>query len=311
MNTIRDLFIPLSQLGVIKISGEKVETFLQGQLTCDAKAVTENQSQLGAHCDAKGRIQATLRLLKYKNNYYLLLPLNTVTHLLQCFGKYAVFSRVQLTDISQHWGKISLSGSSVISLLEPIFKTVPTTFNQISIQDHWIVLNLTKGCTQRFLLLNTENDFTELKAYLNKNTNVGNNNDWQLLDIMDGIPSIDHKTIGLFTPHQINYQLIGGINFNKGCYIGQEIIARTHYLGKLKQSMYRISFTSDNDIEPGAAMYIEDQLQSRVIGKLIMSALIDKNQYQALACLDVAAISSNIRIRDLRGPIVTVLNPST
>ncbi len=122
---------------------------------------------------------------------------------------------------------------------------------------------------------------------------------------MAGIATIYPQTVAQFTPHQLNYPAIGGVSFNKGCYIGQEIIARTQYLGKSKSRLYRASFQSNHDFLPGTA--IQDQERTHQ-GTLIVAAKEKDNHYQALACLQSQAISHTIHLEDPEGePILSLL----
>lgn len=221
-------------LGLISVIGPDAAKFLQGQLTCDVDNIAEQQSCLGAHCDAKGRVQATFYLFKQQDHYYFLLPQSVVPHLLQCLKKYAVFSKVTLTELNAP------------EILEKLKRTL------------WP------------------------------------DNHWQLQEIRAGIPTIYPETIGEFTPHQINFQLINGINFNKGCYIGQEIIARMHYLGKLKQQMYRVSFNSPQLPKPGTKLFNDN---AQEIGQLVNAVLVTENHYEALAVLQNDAIKEAIYLQ--------------
>ncbi|WP_342219830.1 tRNA-modifying protein YgfZ [Rickettsiella endosymbiont of Miltochrista miniata] len=128
---------------------------------------------------------------------------------------------------------------------------------------------------------------------------------WRLLDIMAGIPTIYPETSGQFTPHQLNFPEIGGVSFNKGCYIGQEIIARTHYLGKAKSRLFRVRFEANSPFLPGTPIFDSDQKTEK--GALIMSAKEQNNRYEALVCLQTQAISHSIRLGNLEGPVLDFL----
>lgn len=128
---------------------------------------------------------------------------------------------------------------------------------------------------------------------------------WKSHNIKAGIPTIYPETIGLFTPHQINLQLIGGVSFNKGCYTGQEIIARMQYLGKLKQHMVRVSFVSEKVFAPGTKLY---NLTGLEVGELVDAVLESEQNVQALAVLQDNALAQNIYIGNVGGPILTVLD---
>jgi folate-binding protein YgfZ len=114
--------------------------------------------------------------------------------------------------------------------------------------------------------------------------------DWQLIDIQQGIATITPSTTAMFTPHQLNYQLIGAISFNKGCYRGQEIIARTHYLGKLKQRLHLATIRSEQPITPGMEL---TGGHNQIVGHIVNSIKADNNQYQVLATVYTAAKEQN------------------
>ncbi|BBB14872.1 tRNA-modifying protein YgfZ [Candidatus Rickettsiella viridis] len=290
--------IDLTDFGIIQVSGKKAKLFLQGQLTCNVEEVDENQTRLGAHCDAKGRIQATLRLFFYQDAYYFLLPRTMLSHLLQCLKKYAVFSAVNLTDVTQHWKIIGLIGDSSAELLRQ-HTLFPEQTNSLSASASLICLAI-PGSTPRFILLTPD----EKSAFFIHTVEELPLSDWYLRDIIAGIPSIYPETIAQFTPHQLNYPAIGGVSFNKGCYIGQEIIARTHYLGQSKSRLYRVAFQANHQFPPGTAIQNEQGVRQ---GTLIMSANTEKDGYQALVCLQSQAISHTIHLESSQGPALQLL----
>jgi tRNA-modifying protein YgfZ len=290
--------IDLIDLGLIQISGKDAKPFLQGQLTCDLEEITAEQSRLGAHCDVKGRVIASFRLFFLQNDYYFLLQRSTLPLLLTSLQKYAVFSKVTLKDVSEDWQKIGLYEATAKKLFT---KQKLIQENNIAVSDHTLTLSI-PGLIPRVILL----------APINESINFSNNkfeqqsvNYWHLLDIMAGIPTIYPETSGQFTPHQLNFPQINGVSFNKGCYIGQEIIARTHYLGKSKSRLYRVSFQDDKPSLPGTPLFDGEQKIEK--GYLIMCANEQGNCYQALACLQTQAISHNIRLGSPGGPLIVFL----
>lgn len=126
---------------------------------------------------------------------------------------------------------------------------------------------------------------------------------WELLDIKNGIPTVYPETVGLFTPHQLNLPQLNAVSFTKGCYIGQEIIARMQYLGKLKQQMYRINFNSTQLPTPGCKFV--DQAKHEV-GELVMAAFANEQEIHALAVLQNSAINQTIYLENSNAPILAV-----
>lgn len=298
--TTKNNYADLIDLGLIRISGKDAKQFLQGQLTCDLEEINTEQSRLGAHCDVKGRIIAGFRLFFYQNDYYFLLPRSTLPLLLASLQKYAVFSKVKLTEVSQDWQIIGLYGPTIKGLFNEQ-RLYPTKENGVAESGHTLCLS-TPGPMPRAILLAPVSptiDFIDTKF---EQQSV---NHWHLLDIMDGIPTIYPETSGQFTPHQLNFPEIGGVSFKKGCYIGQEIIARTHYLGKSKSRLYRVRFQVHILPLPGTPLFENEQKTEK--GTLIMCAKEQDNYYQALVCLQTQAISHTIRLGSLEGPVLDFL----
>lgn len=179
-----------NRLGAIQVVGPDAEKFLQGQLTCDVHTLSfsgreaPESGQLGAYCNQQGRVQATFRLFPIPDGYRLQLPLEMVQPTLALLTRYALFSKITITETDA----------------------------------------------------------------------VNVHPDWPLTDIQAGIAMIYPETVGLFTPNMLNYPALGGVSFNKGCYLGQEVVARTHYLGAPKKQLYRAEIVTDQRIKPGDQM---------------------------------------------------------
>ncbi len=260
--------------------------------------INVHQSRLGAHCDVKGRIIANFRLFFFQNDYYFLLQYSTLPLLLASLKKYAVFSKVTLKDVSQDWQKTGLYETTAKNLS---IKQKHIQENNIALLDHTLSLSI-PGPVPRIILL----------APINEPINISDNkfeqqgvNYWHLLDIRAGIPTVYPEISGLFTPHQLNFPEIGGVSFNKGCYIGQEIIARTHYLGKPKSRLYRVAFLTNDSPVPGTPLFDSDQKLKK--GTLIMCAKVEGTRYEALVCLQTQAVSHTIRLGNVEGPILDFL----
>ncbi len=299
--TTKNNYVDLIDLGLIRVSGNDAKQFLQGQLTCDLEEINAEQSRLGAHCDIKGRIIANFRLFSYQNDYYFLIPLNMVSILLASLQKYAVFSKVALMEISQDWQKKGLYGSTIKDLLNAQ-QLYSAKENGVAESGQKLSLSI-PGPVPRSILLAPA---SQPIGFINAAFGQQSIDHWHLLDIMVGIPTIYPETSGQFTPHQLNFPEIGGVSFSKGCYIGQEIIARTHYLGKSKSRLYRVSFQTNSAPLPGTPLFDSDQKSEK--GTLIMSAKEQNNRFQALVCLQTQAISHTIRLDSFKGPIVDILD---
>lgn len=215
--------------GLIEVSGPDSASFLQGQLTVDIRTLTPTHSHaLAAYCNPKGRIRALFRIFLVQDRYYLQAPLLLIPIAITSLQKTAKFSKVALTDASQSWHRygIVLDNSTTLSILQSHLEAI----------DNLILLPISEN-PLRFEILGTAIAMQTVWHTLASKFTIGHFNDWLLLDIAAGIPEIWPETTELFLPHYLNLPELGAVSFNKGCYCGQEIIARMEYRANLKRAM--------------------------------------------------------------------------
>ena len=216
--------IPLPQFNGLIIEGPDAQTFLQGQVTCDVDALDNHQFTLGACCDHKGRMQANFWLGKLNTSTFLCwLPSSMLTLLHQHLAKYAVFSKVNITSATEY---------QFFGVVGELADTLPSVF-------HWPI----SDNPQRFIAA-VAREQTIPTATLDPTQ-------WDAYDIQAGIVYLQPATSGLFTPQMINLQKLGGVSFKKGCYLGQEVVARTQHLGKLKRHLINAHVNSNAKIPVG------------------------------------------------------------
>lgn len=236
----------LKHYSLIQCTGSQVQHFLQGQLTANVTLASEIHAILSAYCDQRGRILASLYLYKREQDYFIIVAADLKNQLLQELDKYGRFSKIQLHNLDEQVEIYGLVGS-------------PEQSGESAEQQ----LVRLPGHIERYLLIQPQTSQNAPNAPENYNTDSELH--WQKLEIEQGIAWITSKTQGLFTPHQLNYQHLDVIDFKKGCYRGQEIVARMHYLGKLKQQLYRVE-TSLSSLQAGDEIVNADQ---RVVGHVI------------------------------------------
>ena len=217
----------LSHLSLIKISGEDATSFLQGQLTNDVTLASNNWQHTG-YCTPKGRLFALLILWKFDQDYYALLDKTIIETTLKRLRMYIMRSKVVIEELENNlygvigcdYEKLNQLGLDNIDLT----KSEKTTFISNN-QTHFLSFG------DRAILSSVQPLDKKLEV-------IESNNHWLIQDVNDGIANINLHNTELFIPQMINLDVIGGINFKKGCYTGQEVVARMHYLGKLKQRMF-------------------------------------------------------------------------
>ncbi|MFA5676873.1 MAG: folate-binding protein [Pseudomonas sp.] len=250
----------LSQEGVLSVHGPDATRFLQGQLTCDVTALQPGDNTLGARCNPKGRMQSSFRLLKRSEEEYLLaLPRELLEAQQQDLAKYAAFFKVKLEDVSGLWVRLGLWGDNASAAL-----------NATGIADNAeLGLALEVGADTHELWLPAPQS-AALAATVKAHAEPVPTESWTRQMIRLGIGQVRAETRESFIPQMLNLQYLGGVSFRKGCYTGQEIVARMQYLGKLKRRMYRLDWESSELPLPGTA--IQDSSTGQSVGEVVMAA---------------------------------------
>jgi len=233
--------------GLIMVHGNDANQYLQGQITADIRELTAQSSLLSCICNAKGRIQSIFRLYNWNNRYYLRMNQTILPLIVTRLKKYAVFSKLTITDVSCDLSILGLSIKGEMSEFNAQYQKLLEPF------DYYIYAIDSK----RFELCTLKDNLPAIKETLKSLGNISHIRlmDWQLADIQAGLATIDQESFERFLPHELNLNRLGALRFNKGCYVGQEIITRMHYLGKLKQHLHLLKLDQTSSqlrpIKPG------------------------------------------------------------
>ncbi len=249
-----DVIADLGHRGLIAVRGPDAGKFLQGQLTNDIDLVVEGHSQLSGYCSPKGRLLALLRIFRRDDALYLQLPRPLLDGTLARLKKYVLMSKVTLEDAGAALIGIGLTGPHAEAILGDLIAAVPAEPDAVGRDGALTVLRL-PGRRPRFALYGPpaemERAWTTLAA---RATPVGAAA-WDRHDILAGIPDVYPATVEEFIPQTVNLELLGGINFKKGCYTGQEIVARLHYRGSVKRRMYLGHADAESVPAPGTPLH--------------------------------------------------------
>lgn len=251
----------LDHLALIRISGEEASTFLQGQLTCDIRSLTEEKASIAAFCTPKGRVISTLLLLKNDAEFWLILPRSLLDKVIQKLRMYVLRSKVRLEEASATHAILGLCHAQT----KPDFAFHAESF-AVSRQ-----MGLTVSLPSelpRFLCIFERDGLSALIATLESQGFVQNSAEaWRYQDISDGFPWFDIDRSEQFIPQMLNLERLGGISFNKGCYTGQEIVARTHYLGKAKRQLFVAA--CDHEVADDRPLAVLNQIQQEKCGDVL------------------------------------------
>src|SRR5690554_4386523 len=238
----------LDQEAVLAVQGTDATRILQGQLTCDVDALQPGEHTLGARCNPQGRMQSSFRLLKLSEQSYLLaMAADLLEPQQQDLSRYAVFFKVQLTDASQQWVRLGLWGEAAATAIAGADLAQASddeeTGRALATGEHtWEIWLPAAQAEKKVRALSTQAQPLPVEA-------------WELQQIRLGLGQVRGGTRESFIPQMLNLQQLGGVSFRKGCYTGQEIVARMQYLGKLKRRMYRLLWDGEQVPAPGTAVH--------------------------------------------------------
>ena len=263
--------------------------FLQGQFTNDINLVDSNTAQLTAYCTPKGRMLATFFISRRYESYLLITSKDVAEEVFKRLQMYVMRSKVTITE-SPETLLLGLSCNDNFSA-DWLNLDLPQNNYQVT-QDEKTQCIKIPGISPRYLIISNQ----ALAKHINE---VADNNPidyyshhyWQWLDIQAGIPMITLATQEAFVPQMTNMELIDGVSFSKGCYPGQEVVARLHYLGNANRRMFRITSNSSQELQAGDDIYSTSSEQA--IGKFLNVMKTGKNKYDGLAVLRIEASKTN------------------
>lgn len=294
-------FCTLSHEGVLAVRGSDASKFLQGQLTCNLNYLSDTQASLGARCTQKGRMQSSFRILLEGDGVVMAMASELLEPQLADLKKYAVFSKSKLTDESAAWVRFGLVNAD--ASLAALGLNLPQETDSVVRNNGLIAIRVSPGRTELWV---AADQAQALAGQLSTRLPPGTLNDWLLGQIRAGIGQVMPATRELFIPQMLNLQAVGGVSFKKGCYTGQEIVARMQYLGKLKRRLYRLQLDASELPEPGTALFSPTHGSS--IGEVVIAARAE-HRIELLAVLQAeAAEGGDVRLGALEGPGLHLLD---
>ena len=304
-----DIICDLSHFSTVVVAGGDAANVIQGQLTNDVNKVDEEHSQISAFCNNKGRMLANFRLFQSQQNYFLSIRNNLVESSIEHLQKYILRAQVAIQDVSEQLIHIGISGNNVEKLLSQSIDKLNTTVDSVTQNDDYIAIRVS-GEIPRYEIFCSLEHAKALWEGLSDKTSVTNSAYWDYLNIRNGLPFIDSNTREEFVPQMANMELINGVSFEKGCYTGQEIVARTHYLGKQKRRTYRIKIISDIAPKAGDQLATDTSTENQYTGTLVNVYPTANNEYEALAVIQIkAAESEKLKLKDADAEITVLELP--
>lgn len=300
-----DVLVDLSHLSLLGASGPDTQLFLNGQLTNDIAALDDAHSQISAWCSAKGRMLAVFRIVRHGDGYLMQLPAALCADILKRLRMYVLRAKVKLDIADDTLVRIGIAGPNALMKVSAVTGLAPAVGDNTCARAGELLVLRLPGFHPRFEILAPEVEARAIWDRLMPATPAGADA-WTWHDIMAGIPAVLSQTTDTFVPQMANLDLVGGISFNKGCYTGQEIVARVHYLGRLKQRMYRLHTDSVPAPPPGTSIYAPDR-GDQSTGTVVVACSAPAGGVDLLAVIHTSsADAGDLHLAEPNGPRLTI-----
>lgn len=278
------VYTALSDFVTLAVSGEDRHAFLHGQFINDLNLIDSPAAQISAWCNPKGQVITNFLIINTGIAYLLIFKSELKEYVQKRLGMFVMRSDVTINDITESSPLIGLANCNNLSALN---SELPTGAGQVSAFDGLIIINHPDN-SDRYLLTGSIDALVENLPKLN-NT-LTSSNTWHLLDILAGLPWITNTTQEQFLPQMLNLDALGGLSYQKGCYPGQEVIARLHYRGEVKKRLQLI--TSTEQLAVGNSLYIKES--DNKAGIIVNSTRHPDGSHYALAVVDLDKTTDNL-----------------
>lgn len=252
---------------------------------------------------------SSFRVFKREETYYLMLPYELLETTLNKLRIFVMRSKVTLEDASDALIRIGIKGDKAAEQCQSLTGSLPGDTDNVTQANDYTVIK-TAGEEPRYIVIGILDDMIKLWQAVDVHSAPVGRNAWELLNIEAGIPVIFKETSEAFVPQMANLQLVNGVSFTKGCYPGQEIVARMHYLGKLKKRMYRVHIETDDCPVPGEKLFTQDSSAGKNTGEIVNARLNADGNVDALAVIQIAdaeSVDHRLMLGDAGGAGVSVL----
>ena len=298
----------LDDWALATISGPDSEKYLQGQITADVSHLTDAQHLLAAHCDAKGKMWSNLRVFRHDGGFTWIERRSLRDSQLAELKKYAVFSKVTIAADDEHV-LLGVAGFQARAALAPLFSELPGS-DKALVSDGVTSLLWFEHPAERFLLVTDVATATRVTDALRSDAQLNNSQQWLALNIEAGLPVIDSANSAQFIPQATNLQALGGISFKKGCYTGQEMVARAKFRGANKRALWYLAGKASRVPEAGEDLELKMGENWRRTGTVLAAVLLDDGQLLVQVVMNNDMEPDSVfRVRDDAGTLSIVPLP--
>jgi hypothetical protein len=292
--------------GLISVTGEDAATFLHSQLTNDVTHLGPQEVRLAGYCSPKGRLQASFLMWRGQDTIQLQLSRDVQPALQKRLSMFVLRAKAKLLDATPSAAFIGVGGAAAQAALRPLFGELPAAPYTHIESAHGTLLRVGDAFGQpRYQWIVGPERLDAALAQLAATLAIGADQAWRLAEIHAGVPQITLKTQEQFVPQMVNFELLGGVNFKKGCYPGQEVVARSQYLGKLKRRM-ALARIAEANVEAGMEVFdVADPDQP--CGMVVNAAANGKDGSDVLVEMKLASLQADVRLGSAGGAPLSFL----
>jgi folate-binding protein YgfZ len=301
---------PISELGLIAVHGEDAASFLHNQLTNDVEHLDAQHARLAGYCTPKGRLMASFLIWRNETTIFLQLSRAIQPALQKRLQMFVLRAKAKLADAGEDAATtvtLGLGGAAAGGALTTWFSALPQTSYAKIDNEHGTLIRVADAFgAPRYQWITSNETAQSAWPQLASSLAKGGDDAWNLSEIHAGVPRIDAATQDQFVPQMVNFELLGGVNFKKGCYPGQEIVARSQYLGKLKRRTTLVSI-ADAAAKAGDEVFAASD-PGQPAGMIVNAAPNGAGGVDALVELKLAAIEeAAVRLASPEGAPLTFL----
>ena len=290
--------LALQHLGVIRAEGEDAAVFLQGQLSNDVQLLPVGQARLAAFLSAKGRMQASFIVIKRSaSEFWLLTSRDVLAATLKRLSMFVLRAKVKMSDASEAVQLVGLAGDTV-----PAEARTLAPWQTVQLGDASVVRLFAASGESRALLAAPAGSPLPASVAQSPALNAAA---WQLSLVQAGVPLITQPVVDAFVPQMVNFESVDGVSFKKGCYPGQEVVARSQFRGTLKRRMYRVA--APEAVSVGQEVFLASDAEQPV-GTVVQTAPAAQGGYEALVSMRIDASTEALHLGSSSGPGLQLLS---
>lgn len=282
-----DVLVSLDPLGILRANGPDARKFLLAQFTNDVQRVTPETAQLNGYCSAKGRLLALMWVIQLGDDFLLVLPRTILEATLKRLRMFVLNAKVTLEDVSNQWIALGCAGPHAAAAIERVAGHAPNAVCGVVSTSNNVVVRL-PATIPRYLVLAGRNPAESVQSLwheLAQTLRPVATDVWTALEVLSGLPQVESTTVDEFVPQMVNLERVEGLSFTKGCYPGQEIVARAQYRGQVKRRMLLLRGAGETCPRAGEKIFADNHSENSV-GRVVQAAPASLNEFFLLAVIE-------------------------